>query len=81
MAKVKSYTIRKNVPEVGQKPVPTPTLLDALKLHGIGDFTETKPGDSHKAAKRTAYNYTTRTNVRFKIRVMKNGNLGIWRTA
>ena len=81
MAKIKIYTIRKNVPEEGEKPVPTPTLLDALKLHGPGDYTETKSGDDHKAARRIAYNLSTRTGVKFKIRVLRHGNLGIWRTA
>ena len=78
MAKVKIYTIRKNVPEEGDKPVPTPTLLAALSLHGIGDYTETKSGDDHKAARRVAYNLATRTGSKFKIRVLKNGRLGIW---
>lgn len=81
MARTKIYTIRKNVPEEGHKPVPTPALLDALKLHGIGDYTETKAGDDHTAARRTAYNFSARTGIKFKVRVLSNGNLGIWRVA
>jgi len=81
MAKSKRYQVRKNVPMPGREAIPTPTLLDALKLHAVGDFTETFSSDDKTASRRIAYNLAMRSGGKFRVLERSNGRLGIWRVA